>query len=63
MLNKKLRFKCAKCKGPKFIGEEFYFAGEKYVDLTCAACADSKDIKVSDLEAFVNKVMRGHRGK
>ena len=53
---KSIRFKCSKCGGPKFAGEEYWFAGEYYIDLTCAVCADSKDVKVSFLQDFVSKM-------
>lgn len=58
---KNIKLKCAKCGGPKFAGEEYYFAGTYYVDITCLACADSKDIKVSDFENFL-KLLKHHKG-
>lgn len=50
------RFKCKKCGGLKFIGEEYYAFGIYYVDVTCIKCADSKDIEVSELNRLINKL-------
>jgi len=58
---KGLRFKCSKCGGPKFAGEEYWFAGEYYIDITCAICADTRDVKLSFLKDFVSKMNSGYK--
>ncbi len=50
------RFKCKKCGGFKFIGEEYYAFGAYYVDVTCIKCADSKDIEVSELNKILSQL-------
>jgi hypothetical protein len=57
----KLRLKCAKCGGPKFIGDEYYALGTYYVDVTCVVCADSVDISVEKLNKFLDTLERGVR--
>lgn len=52
------RFKCKRCGGLKFIGEEYYAFGIYYVDVTCVKCADSKDIEVSELNRLINKLSK-----
>lgn len=55
---KHIRLNCAKCGGQKFAGEEYYTAGEYYVDVTCISCADTKDIKVNDFKRFVAELAK-----
>jgi len=52
------RFKCKRCGGLKFIGEEYYAFGIYYVDVTCVKCADSKDIEVSELNRLIDKLSK-----
>lgn len=52
------RFKCKRCGGLKFIGEEYYAFGIYYVDVTCVKCADSKDIAVSELNKLIDKLSK-----
>lgn len=52
------RFKCKKCGGLKFIGEQYHAFGTYYVDVTCVKCADSKDIEVSVLRELISKLSK-----
>jgi hypothetical protein len=52
---KQAKFKCAKCGGPKFVGNPYYAHGTHYVDVTCIVCSDTKDIDVERLKIFINK--------
>jgi hypothetical protein len=52
---KQAKFKCAKCGGPKFVGNPYYAHGTYYVDVTCIVCSDTKDIDVERLKIFINK--------
>lgn len=54
-----LRLKCARCGGPKFVGEPYYAHGIYYVDVTCVICSDSKDIEVDKLNALLEKLNQG----
>lgn len=56
-----LRLKCSRCGGAKFIGAEYYSGGFYYVDVTCITCAHTKDIKVSDLNSFLDKLSKQRR--
>jgi hypothetical protein len=56
-----VRLKCSHCGGPKFIGEQYYNGGFYYVDVTCVTCAHTKDIKVSDLNLFLDKLSKQRR--
>ena len=58
---KTVRLKCAKCSGQKFIGEKYYLNGTYYVDVTCVVCSDTRDVKVEDLNRFLEKLSK-HRG-
>jgi hypothetical protein len=53
---KQAKFKCAKCGGPKFVGNPYYAYGTYYVDVTCVVCSDTKDIDVEKLKIFINKL-------
>jgi hypothetical protein len=53
---KQAKFKCAKCGGPKFVGNPYYAHGTYYVDVTCIVCSDTKDIDVEKLKIFINKL-------
>jgi hypothetical protein len=53
---KKVRFKCKKCGGPKFVGDEYYAFGTYYVDITCVICSHSKDIEVSKLNKLIEQL-------
>lgn len=56
------KLKCAKCGGIKFVGEEYYAYGTYYVDVTCVICSDTKDIKVEDLNRFLEKLTKHMSG-
>jgi formate dehydrogenase maturation protein FdhE len=49
-----INLRCSICGGQKFIGES-------YVDVTCVACGDSKDIEVEKLEKFLKAINRRRR--
>lgn len=55
------KLKCSKCRGLKFIGDEYYAYGSYYVDVTCILCGDSKDIEVEKLKKFLHKVDPGFK--
>jgi hypothetical protein len=59
---KTVRLKCAKCGGQKFIGEKYYLNGTYYIDVTCVVCSDTRDVKVEDLNRFLEKLSK-HRGE
>ena len=59
---KQAKFKCAKCGGPKFVGDPYYAYGTYYVDITCVVCSDTKDIEVQKFNEFLNK-MEQQRGR
>lgn len=40
----------------KFVGEEYHAFSEMWVDITCLKCADSTDIRVSELNSLVAKI-------
>lgn len=51
-----LIFKCLRCKGRKYIGDEYYAMGAWYVDVTCLQCAHSVDISVEKLKEMLRKL-------
>lgn len=51
-----LVFKCRRCGGRKYIGDEYYAMGAMYVDVTCLQCAHSIDISVEKIKEFIAKV-------
>jgi predicted nucleic-acid-binding Zn-ribbon protein len=51
-----VKLKCAKCGGMKYIGEEFHFAGEMWVDVTCINCSHTADIEVNKLNNLLQKL-------
>lgn len=53
------RLVCKNCGGTKFIGDPYYAYGTYYVDVTCVVCADSKDIELEKLEAFIGVLEKG----
>lgn len=53
------RLICKNCGGIKFIGDPYYAYGTYYVDVTCVVCADSKDIELEKLEAFLKVLRKG----
>lgn len=53
------RLVCKNCGGIKFVGDPYYAYGTYYVDVTCVVCADSKDIELEKLEAFINTLAKG----
>lgn len=50
---------CKNCGGIKFIGDPYYAYGTYYVDVTCVVCADSKDIELEKLKAFIKTLEKG----
>jgi transcription elongation factor Elf1 len=58
---KNIRLQCAKCGQQKFIGASYYANGEYYVDVTCVACGDTKDIEVKKLEEFIRRLSKKRR--
>jgi RNase P subunit RPR2 len=52
--------RCKKCKGVKYIGEEYVAFGTKYVDVTCMKCGHSKDIDVESLKKYLKAL--GYKG-
>jgi len=48
--------KCKKCKGLKYIGEEYMAYGTMYVDVTCIKCGHSKDIEVVKLKKVLKAI-------
>lgn len=55
----KKRLICSNCGGIKFIGDPYYAYGTYYVDVTCVVCADSKDIELEKLKAFLHVLEKG----
>lgn len=51
-----IRLQCSNCGQPKFIGATYYAHGTYYVDITCVACGDTRDIEVKKMEAFLNMI-------
>lgn len=62
MLNK-VRLKCSKCGGIKFVGDPYYAHGTYYVDVTCVVCADTKDIEVDKLKKFIQSLQGAKNAK
>ena len=51
-----LIFKCVKCGGRKYIGDEYYAMSKWFVDVTCIKCSHSKDIEVLELLKLCHKL-------
>lgn len=51
-------FKCKKCGGMKYIGDEYHALDRLWVDITCIQCSHSVDIEVSKLIEFLNKIQK-----
>jgi Fe2+ or Zn2+ uptake regulation protein len=60
---KSIRLQCSNCGQQKFIGASYYANGTYYVDLTCVACGDTRDIEVKKLEAFLKNIEQKNRFK
>lgn len=60
MISKKVRLKCKKCGGLKFVGDQYHAFGTYYVDVTCVVCSDSVDIEVAKLEKLIEALEKGH---
>ena len=58
---KHIRLKCAHCGQPKFIGDSYYAHGTYYVDVTCVACGDTKDIELKKLQDFLDRLEKESR--
>jgi hypothetical protein len=53
-----VNWKCNKCGGSKYIGEQYYSNEELWVDVTCIQCSHSVDIEVSKLEKFIEQTKK-----
>lgn len=53
------RLICKKCGNSKFVGDPYYSYGTYYVDVTCIACSDSRDIPVDKLNEFLRALKKG----
>lgn len=60
-MRSRVKLKCAKCGGQKFIGEQYRAFGTYYVDLTCVVCSDTKDVPVDKLNALLAELEKKAR--
>lgn len=51
-----IRLKCSFCGGPKFVGDQYFYGGKYYVDVTCVICSDTKDIEVEFFKKFLENL-------
>jgi len=58
MKSQVFNFRCKKCGGMKYIGDEYHALDRLWVDVTCIQCAHSVDIEVSKLREFLSNFQK-----